>query len=284
MKSICMIILLVGMSLTTSAQFGETQAKGAYSLALAGADVNATNVYSLFSNQAGLSQSESFEVMVTGVQLNSIVELSDLSLGIVIPTRSYGTFGIGVSNFGFAEFNEQIIGLGYGRQLGGFLAIGAKLNLVSTGIQSFGRTNYGTVEIGIQSQVVDQVMFGFHIQSPVAVTVVNNQVTPTKLSAGLSYLPTDKLSVTVEGSKYIDGDFTASLGIDYRIVDILSLRVGAATLPGTFSAGLALHLRNLYRVELGFSFHEVLGLTPGISVVYSRDSISDSRSKTRTRK
>jgi len=269
MKPIWMVILLLGFSLNATAQFGETQAKGAYSLALAGADVNATNVYSLFSNQAGLSQSEGLEVMITGVQINSIVELTDLSLGIVIPTQSLGNFGIAVSNYGFAEFNEQIIGLGYGRQLGSFLAIGAKFNLVRTSIQSFGASTYGTVEVGLQSQVVDQVMFGFHVQSPVSVTVVNNQQAPTKLSAGLSYLPTDKLSVTVEGSKYIDGDFTASLGIDYRIIDILSLRVGAATNPGLFSAGLALHLQDIYRIELGISFHQVVGMTPGISVVYS---------------
>ena len=269
MKSIWAIILLLGMSVTLHAQFGETQAKGAYSLALAGADVNSTNVYSLFSNQAGLSQSESFEVMLTGVQINSIVELTDLSLGIIIPTKSLGNFGIAVSNYGFAEFNEQIIGIGYGRQLGSFLAIGAKFNLVSTSIQSFGRTNYGTVEVGLQSQVVDKVMFGFHVQSPVSVNIVNSQTAPTKLSTGLSYLPTDNLSVTIEGSKYIDGDFTASLGIDYRIIDILSLRVGAATQPGLFSAGLALHLQELYRIELGFSFHQVLGMTPGISVVYT---------------
>ncbi len=283
MKSICIVFLLIGISSASYAQFGETQAKGAYSLALAGADVNATHIYSLFSNQAGLAQSDGLEVMVTGVQLNSIVELSDLSLGIAFPTQSYGTFGLGISNYGFAEFNEQIIGLGYGRQLGSLIAIGAKLNLVSTSIQSFGRTNYGTVEIGIQSQVVSKVSFGFHLQSPVAVTVVNNQTTPTKLSAGLSYLPTDRLSVTVEGSKYIDGEFTASLGIDYRIIDILSLRVGAATLPGTFSAGMALHLRELYRVELGFSFHQVLGMTPGISIVYQGGSKTQNKSKSRTR-
>ncbi len=250
------------------AQFGETQAKGALSLSTAGSDVTNIGLNSLFANQAGLADTEAFGVMVTAVQLYGLEQVSDVSLAIALPTQSIGTFAIGVSNYNFAAFSEQMVGLAYGKSIGKKTSLGAKFNLINIGIDNFGNSLNASVELGVQTQLMEKVRFGAHVLSPIGTIVTNDQRLPTRLSIGVAYLPSKKLAVSLEGAKYIDGLFTGSLGINYKIIELLSLRMGAATNPGLFTAGIALHLKQRYSIELGLSIHEILGTTPGITLAY----------------
>lgn len=268
MKSTSITILLLVSVVLCYGQFGETQAKGAMSLGMAGADVSNIGTNGMFSNQAGLAKIQSTSVMLSAVQPYSIEQVSDVSLALVVPFKSLGAFGIGISSYRFSAFTEQMIGLAYARSLGRNVHIGTKFNLINVGIEGFGNSFNTSVEIGIQTQILEDLSFSAHVLSPISTNLIDDQMLPTRLSIGLAYRPSDRLIVSLEGSKYIDGLFSVALGVDYQIIDLLSLRLGVATNPGLFSAGIALHLAERYNIELGFSIHEILGMTPGITLSY----------------
>ncbi len=269
MKYHIITFLCCCLSLQLNGQFGEPLSKGTQSLSMGGSDVLLTGVDALFTNQSGLTSVEGVEIMASGQQLYGLAEINDFNLAAAFRLQDVGVFGVSINAFGFDAFNEVNVGLGYGRKLAKNLSLGAKLNLFNTTIQNFGKRFLSTFEVGLQSTILPKLQVGVHVFSPITIAVTPDQDIASKFSLGFGYRPTDRLLVSLETSKYIDGALNISAGVDYSIIPLLSLRVGVGTDPGIFSGGIAFHVLDNYTIEGGVSIHEVLGMTPGITVKYN---------------
>jgi hypothetical protein len=91
---------------------------------------------------------------------------------------------------------------------------------------------------------------------------------PVTMKLGLSYLFSDALLLAVETGKSING-YTSifKAGIEYNLRKHFSFRVGISMLPIEYSAGLGYKVAGA-TFDLAFAYHQILGLSPKISVQY----------------
>ena len=192
-------------------------------------------------------------------------DLNNFGVGFAMPTTS-GTFGVSVHYFGFEEFNQSKIGLSYARKLMEKLSVGIQFDMVSTQIAEYGNKNLFTFEIGVQSELIENLLLGFHLYNPVKLEIIEDEFLPTILRAGLTYTASKKLLLHAELEKDFDFPFIFKSGIEYELVNDFWLRIGVQTNPTALSFGLGYQLKNGLRFDLASNYHQELGITPSIGV------------------
>jgi hypothetical protein len=246
-------------------QNGQFNIAGARAAAMGNAGVNFRDIHSLFSNQAGLAQLENPAVSVFGQQRFLIEDLQQFAFAAALPTNS-GTLGLNIQHFGSKLYNEQKIGLAYGRKLMDKLSIGAQFDILRTSIAEFGNSTRFTFELGLQSQISEQISFAAHLFNPLRQETVENELMPTVLTLGGAYRPNDLTSVFLELEKDVSRPLIVKTGIEYRIVEALILRTGIATNPNLFTFGFGLRLKNGLAVDIAAGYHQILGFSPTVGL------------------
>lgn len=253
---------------TAIAQNGLPQNAGARGAAMGNAAVTFTDINSVFVNQAGLGYLEQAAVTVYGERRFLVADgLNSFLLGAAYPHKSLGTFGLSVHYFGFDAYNEQKIGLAYGRKLFKRFSLGAQFNYLATRIDQYGTAHNVTFELGILAKVTKHFHLGAHVFSPVRLQLPNGDYIPSLLKIGVAYLPSQQLRLTAELEKDLERPFNARFGVEYHPMEALYIRAGASTDPLLLSFGLGLRLKGL-RMDVSTSYHQTLGFTPGLSVAY----------------
>lgn len=266
MKKLIFIILTVISFFSVSAQNHTPSATGADGLSMGGMRVVANDVYSVFGNQAGLAQLETTSFSVFGENRFALANINQFSAGVGIPT-SAGTFGLGLQYFGFEDYNEQKVSIAYARKLAKRFSIGAAVDYLNFRIPIEGNQGNITFELGLQGEVTDQITLGVLIFSPVTISWTENDVVPTIFALGGSYQPTDKIRIIAEVEKDFELPVNFKAGLEYRLIEVLAVRVGVNTYPIQNSFGLGIFLKNL-QIDVAAVYHQVLGVTTGFSVKY----------------
>lgn len=197
--------------------------------------------------------------------------LSELRTGAVTiaePTR-YGTFAATARSYGFEDFRETNLGLGYGRAIpiSASRAIHAGLHLryYTISITDFGSAGALGVSLGALMEVVPGLQFGFFAQNLNRPQFSDFDPLQTKLDVGLGYRPVDRALVLLAVSKDVDYPVSFRGGLEVQPVDELFLRAGFTTEPVRFSAGVGVTL-GILRADIAAERHEVLGWTPAFGV------------------
>jgi len=267
-KTIITIICTCLMS-SLFAQNGTPTVAGARGLAMGDASVMFRDINSAFSNQAGLAFLDDLSFTAFGEQRFLLAELGSYAAALSYPTNS-GSFGLVINYFGYEKYNEQKIGLAYARKLSEGVAIGAQVDYLGTRIPEYGTASSFTFELGVQADLLEDFVVGAHIFSPVRIQLTDDEadVIPAQLNVGVAYTPSEKVMLTAEVEK--DFDYTASFkgGVEYRLVDALSLRVGIGTEPIQNAFGIGIHLGSL-DIDMAAAYHQQLGFAPGVSVTYN---------------
>ena len=250
------------------AQNGVSPIGGARSIGMANTGVTFTDVNSLFSNQAGLAMLEQLTVTAFAEQRFQLAELQSVTAGAAIPTNS-GTFGVSVNYFGFEDYNEQRAGIAYARKLMDKLSIGAQVLLLNTQIPEYGNKANVTFELGLLAQLLPQLNLGLHLYSPARIELAPDEYLPTVFKLGLSYLPSDNLTILAEVEKDIDYPVRTRIGAEYQLLDALDLRIGAATEPVNLSFGLGYQISKGLSLDIASYYHEVLGFSPAAGITYA---------------
>lgn len=262
-----LIFLCIGSMPSLYAQNGALALGSAQSMAMGNAGVAFSGAHSLWRNQAGLALLERPQFIAAGEQRFLLSEIRSLSAGAAYPTSS-GVFGLSLNYFGFDAFNQQQIGLAYGRKLLDQLSIGARFLYMGTRIPEYGQRSQLTFEIGVMAQLLPELQIGAHIHNPLAIEVVENEILPTIFSLGLAYRPSEKLLITGEAEKDIDFPVRAKFGLDYQLIEALSLRAGVASNPSQISFGVGYQFENGLSLNVASTYHQYLGATPGFDVTY----------------
>lgn len=253
------------------AQNGVNTTGGALSLGLSDANLGLRGIDAAFTNQAGLAYVESFSALAVGQRRFSLNELSSVAVAAAYPTNS-GTFAIQLQYFGFENFNEQKIGVGYGRKLGEKLSIGAQVSWLSTQIAQYGSSGLPVLEIGLQSAIVKNLSLNAHLINPFAPEITEGENLPTTLRVGLTYSPSEQVKIHAQADKDIDFDARFRTGIEYDLSSLLFIRAGVATNPGQISFGFGVKLENGFGLDIGTAFHQQLGLIPGLGLRYNPEN------------
>lgn len=253
--------------LLLTAQNGIPPVGGARAIGMGGVGVTFTDINALFSNQAGLGQLESTAFTAFAEQRFLLQELQSATAGFALPTNS-GTFGISVNYFGFEDYNEQRMGLAYGRALGKKFSIGAQALLLNTRIPEYGNRAVVTFELGLLTTILPNVQLGLHLYSPARISAAQGEYLPSVFRLGLDYQPSDNLRLITELEKDIDYPVRAKFGVEYRAADPLLLRGGLTTQPVSASFGVGYELDVGLSFDVASAYHEFLGFTPSAGVGY----------------
>lgn len=249
------------------AQGGFSAHSGARGRAMGGAAVVQQDVFSLFSNPAGITSIEHLSFGVSGENRFLQEGLNQYQAAVAL-NAGFGSFGLSVQYFGFDLYNEQKIGLAYARKLADFLSIGVQFDYFGVSIPEFGTSSAFTFEAGIQSHFDDRFFFGAHVFSPARIGITEGENILTVFTVGAGWKPNEQLLIAFDVEKDVDLPVSFEAGLEYFVVDQLALRAGVSTAPIENHFGIGIYLGNL-RIDLTSSYHQTLGLTPSASVSYS---------------
>lgn len=228
-----------------------------------------TDPFSFTNNQAALAQIKSAGVGVYGERRFLIDNNNVYGLAAAFPTKM-GNFGVQVNYSGFTNFNEQKAGIAYARSLGAKVDLGVQFNYYGYKIPTYNSASAVNFEIGAIAHVTDKFNVGIHAYNPVGGTL--DKTTDEKLASayklGLGYDASDNFYMSAELVKEEDQPINATGGIQYRFKKQFFVRAGFRSDNNTGFGGVGFQYNGL-RIDVSASYHQQLGVSPGIMLVYN---------------
>jgi len=250
------------------AQLNAPITPGARGLAMGGTGLNTQDIHAAWANPAGLSGLDSLGFVFYGEQRFSLSELKQVSAVAAMPVGKAGGIGLILGYYGFDAYNEQRIGIAYGRKLSKNISIGAQLFSWNTKITEYGNKNLLSFELGGQARINHEVSLGVKVINPVRISVLEDEYLPTLMSFGLQYQPGDNILIQAEAEKDVLLPLRIRIGIEYALIDALDVRIGVATNETQLSFGFGYQLKKHWQLDFAAAYHQYLGFTPGIGLVY----------------
>jgi hypothetical protein len=237
-------------------------ATGAYSK-------NFTDVFSFTANQAALAQLKTSAFGVYSERRYALQELSLYSAALGVATKQ-GGFGFQADYFGFKEYNEYQLGLGYGRSLGSKLDIGVKINYHSLRIPVYGNAGTVNAEAGLLLHLTGKLHAGLHVYNPVGGKLGKSgtEKLASIYRAGLGYEASQNFFMSVEVVKEEDQPVNVNTNLHYQFHKNIFVRAGIATESTNSFVGVGLNWKH-FRVDVAASYHPQLGFTPGLVLLYN---------------
>ncbi|HBS88733.1 MAG: hypothetical protein A2W91_19005 [Bacteroidetes bacterium GWF2_38_335] len=267
MKYLLIILLVSGLSLNQL--WAQNYPTGARSSGMGNASVMLSDVWSGYNNQAGLGNIETTQLGFHFENKFAIPEYSLQSFSGAFPVQS-GTFGLNLSYFGYGQYNESKIGLGFGKKLAEHFSLGIQLDYLNTYISNmYGNHGAVTGEIGFIAEPIENLFIGGHLFNPTKAKIAeyNSERIPTLFRIGMGYNFRDKAFLAIETEKDIDYNPVFKAGLEFRLIEKLMLRAGISTNPVQNSFGITYSLGK-FKVDIAFATHRELGMIPFVSVGY----------------
>ncbi len=260
--SVSLLVLLVQFGISQSLR----QPISAIYLGLGSYSTQHTDVFSFLNNQAALAQTKDVAVGVYGEKRFLLNATSMYAAALAIPSKM-GNFGVSMKYAGYKSFNENQIGLAYGRSLGSKVDLGIQFNYYGYKVPSYTSANAVDFEIGAIVHLTDQLNAGIHVYNPVG---GNFSKTDEKLTSaykiGLGYDVSEQFFIGAEVVKEEDYPVNLNAGIQYQFVKQFFVRAGVSSATSTGYAGVGLSWNNL-RLDISGSYHPQLGLSPGLLLI-----------------
>ncbi len=260
------LILILQFQFTVNAQYNP----GAKQIALSNSDVALSNdVFSVFNNPAGLSQINWREI---GVYYSpapfGISEMANGYVAYLEPT-SFGSFAFGGMTYGFELFRESKLKLGYSYNYQNKIFGGLAFNYHTFSIQNYGNKGVFYLDLGGLTYITNDLRLGFvvHNINRASLANVDDQI-PTIINLGASYDLLNMLSINFAVEKDIRYNPSIQFGVDYEIIEYLSLRTGFSNQPSRYSAGVGINF-SIFSLDYAFFSHHDLGLTHQAGVIIS---------------
>lgn len=259
-------LLLFGiLSINTVFSAQDRRIEEGKAAAMANTSVTLMDLWSIYHNQAGLGYLKNISVGAFH-QSGYIKEQNLQGIAFALPTKT-GTIAASYSYYGYSQYNEMQAGLAFGRTFSKYFAAGLQLNYLHTQIAgNYGTANAVNFEIGILSQPVDNLFIGAHVYNPSRSKMGDEEI-PTIFNLGVSYLFSDKVLLGIGTEKDLNQEAIFKAGIDYKLIEYVSLQAGISTNPAKYSFGIGFHYVNI-NAHVGFSNHQTLGFTPSFTLSY----------------
>lgn len=257
------------LSFSLLAQNGRPPIAGARAAGLGGVGVAFEDNHSVFANQAGMAWTDDLSVTLVGEQRFLLSSIRSVAAGAIIPSKA-GHFGVNFHHLGSKAYSEQRVSLGYARKLMDNFSIGGSFVYLNTSIPDYGSKSVFTFELGLMARFSKQLNMGVHIFNPLKVNVISGENLPSILNLGLQYTPSDRVRIFAEVEKDIDFKLRTRWAVEYELVEHLNLRFGVATQSVEVSFGVGYQFKGGWIIDIASTYHETLGFTPTIGVIYLR--------------
>lgn len=225
------------------------------------------DVWSLQSNQAGLTAQKKFTIGIAYESEFFNPELSKQSVLLIYPNKR-NVFGISFQNYGFSVYNEQRLGFAYARSFGSISAA-LDLNYHLISIQQYGSTQAYSVEAGLQYAFNDKLLIGAHLTNPNRSTYDHhiNAGIPVTIEFGISYQISNGLLLNNGITKSLNSSTDVKGGLEYSMLHWMDLRGGISVNPFRQYIGIGCRYQSL-RFDAAVGSHYALGYSPQVALSY----------------
>ncbi len=265
---ILVFFLLIFFSTNSYSQY---EAIGARSSAMGDASVPFTDVWSVFNNPSALGFTDKIQLGASYKNNFLMSELSQYSMAFSIPVKKVGVFGVGVDRFGYSQFAHNKFGLSYSRKFGKIFSLGAQMNLHWLHIGDiYGDKVTASGSISFLIKPMKNWVIGGNVYNITATPISfdNRDRINTIFRLGTSYTIAEKLLISVEGEASLQYDPAFKAGIEYKPIQLLSIRAGLHTWPMSPTFGFGINYKKVL-FDFAGKWHPVLGFSPIASLSYS---------------
>jgi hypothetical protein len=263
LKKIYIYILFVALFPSLSTAQALRQPISAVYLGLGAYSTQHQDVFSFVNNQASLAQMKNASVGIYGERRFMLQETSVYTAAVGIPSR-LGNFGVSVKYSGYKNFNENQIGLAYGRKLGEKVDIGVQFNYYGYKVPAYNNASTVNFELGAIVHLTDKLNAGLHVYNPIGGKFFKSE---EKLTAaykfGIGYDVSDRFFVSGELVKQEDFPINLNAGVQYSIDKRFFARAGIASANSNGYVGFGVSFGS-FRIDISGSYHPQLGISPGL--------------------
>ena len=229
---------------------------------------NAADAFSMIINPAALSNLKQSGAGVYSERRFLLNALSQYTAVAGFQTNS-GTFGLQADYFGYSNFSETQIGLGYGRSLGSKIDVGVKFNYYNLRIPANTNSSAFHFEAGVLMHLSEKLHAGFSVFNPVG-GVLNktaNEKIASVYRGGLGYEVSDKFFISAEVIKEEGKQVGVNAAFQYILVKQLFVRAGINTVNTQPFIGVGLKFGQ-FRVDVATAYHPQLGISPAVMMLF----------------
>ena len=173
-------------------------------------------------------------------------------------------FGVKLTSFGYSDYRISQLQGHFAKKLFNVFSIGVNLNYIfQSSVLEENNRHFVSSGIGIYYRMNDKIDWaasGEHLLSTF-------DEKPWALHAGMRYMPSKDAVLLLETSYDHEKTLFFSAGLEYAILQQFFLRSGYSSLGKTPSFGLGYSWKK-WKVDVGFSIHNVLGMSSIIGVNY----------------
>lgn len=180
-----------------------------------------------------------------------------------------GAFGLQADYFGFANYTETQLGLGYARSLGSKIDVGAKFNYYSLRIPAYTSASAIHFEAGAVMHVSEKLHAGFSVFNPVGgeLNKATNEKIASVFRGGLGYEVSDRFFISAEIIKEENKNTGVNAVFQYEPVKQLLIRAGINTVNSQPFAGVGVRFGS-FRVDVATAYHPQLGISPAVMILF----------------
>jgi hypothetical protein len=262
------ISLIVLLLPSTGSPIERMASVGAREAALSLAVVALPGPFSVFHNQAFLTENKNFAANVSYRQPYFIQGYQQSALSLVCPIQA-AVIAVGVSQSAIADYKESNIGISIAKKLSEKLSAGILINYFCLNFpEEGGHKGSFQVDGGIGYRFSTRLSLGFHLRNIAESKIETFQYClsfPLIIRGGASFLLTEQIMLVAEAIYDKQNRLGLRNGLEYELLGSFWIRGGISTNPFQHSFGLG-YRWNLFQLDFAMVHHEILGFTPTFSV------------------
>jgi hypothetical protein len=231
----------------------------------------ANEVDAIFFNPAGLSLVD-YEAQIGFSNLYSqgYSEFKSAAIGIKLP-KKLGTIAVGARMYDVdfedvSLMSEQLWSVAHGfvlqHDLHSTISLGYTANYYSLSFDGEDTDDAIGIDIGASALLHGRTRLGFCVTNVNQAVMgdTNQHTLPSKLALGISYMPYDKVTTSIEVKKDFAQETEFMAGVEAYLLEPLAIRFGVHQNPATWNAGVGLNVQGI-QLDLSYSTHAVLNGT-----------------------
>jgi hypothetical protein len=228
---------------------------------------NAADAFSFMVNPAALANIKQTGAGIYSERRFLLNALSQYTAVAGFQTNS-GAFGLQADYFGYSNYNETQIGLGYARSLGKKIDVGAKFNYYSLRIPAYTSTSTFHFEAGVLMHLSEKLHAGLSVFNPVGgeLNKAANEKIASVYRGGLGYEVSDRFFISAELIKEEIKNAGVNAVFQYELVKQLLIRAGINTVNTQPFVGVGLKF-GAFRVDVATAYHPQLGVSPAVMIL-----------------
>lgn len=251
--------------------FCQYEGIGARSSAMGDASSPLIDVWSGFNNPSAYGFIDKYHIGFSYKNNFLLSELSQYSLAAGIPVKKVGTFGVIIDRFGYSQFSHNKLGISYSRRFGKIFSLGTQINLHWIHIGDiYGDKVTASGAVSFLIKPLKNWVIAANVSNITAtpISIDNRDRINTVFRLGSSYTVAEKFILSVEGEASLQYNPTFKLGLEYKPIQLLSIRAGLNTWPLSPTFGFGIDYKKVL-FDFAGKWHPVLGFSPIASLSYS---------------